>query len=1070
MADAAGSASPAPALATQPRSETPKNEQNPAAKPTMPAIKAEEGPQQLEAISRMGPDSHSQEAARSPTLTKTIKSETNGSSDTPSTAQEAAPAMPTTAAVVNTSSAIPAVAPPPAPAAAAPPAPLATPAAAPAAAPAADSLAPAKRSRTPEPNEEHGADKKQKTEHVPEHDVQKVDPKVEAEASADMAAEAGANGDGVSSWDLESMLANALGAVNDTKGTAGADYSMDIDHITSSPPLPPPRRRLEKMKFIETPTYFSRSMGLPILGSLAVQILLALFQQPSEVTDKIIRDARTEGGKVYVALRATFMATLKLFTDSTAFLNADDLDIHDPGDRETIQMANLANMCASFYGPGGPTMATAHDYFLNIMIPENGMITEDISALYLDQKTQSFLAYANVMEDKESTRNSLMDKFFPKELEGKLRAYYRESDLNISGINEDEFVRPFTDRRNLLKAVGHDKEKRRQLEAKYQFATFLDNLSAFIRSNFESIVDYAEGHGFEIPNEPGEEEALLLEGVQPPSTYTGAFPGQRRPNGTDLDSGYEATGLASLIAEKLAPIDVNSYGQATAGTGDGSSLPPTQSLPTAVLYERARQAAVAKTTTAHARKEGLHSTRRPWTPEEEKALMQGLDMVKGPHWSQILQLFGLNGTLSDILKDRTQVQLKDKARNLKLFFLKTNSEMPYYLQCVTGELKTRAPGQAARKEAEEQARQGSVNPSGGVQGNYAPSYPNGTTANQGQPAAVPPRLNQATPGGQHYQQQQQASYQQQHQPYQQNHQQQQQQHRPQQPQHAAPAPSHATLSHQKQENPVSRPAAQAPSHHQSIAPAPVHPQRPLQQAGAPTNPQYNAIQRRPAQQNAQPVSHQQAQPVSHQQAQQYASPQPQRPAAMALPPRPGPASVPQVQTRSPAPGSTAAAVSRPAAASTTGPPTTASVPVPATAAAAGQHRPQSQSQPQSQPHHEPQGQPQGQPQPQSPAPKAVPPTMPAPPTPTPSPLTPTVASLAASPSLAAQKLPGQLVTSSQPAPSAEEAAKQTQAGVPSQAETAQTTTDALAPSAGGGGATEDDEHLKNSLLAALKNA
>lgn len=156
------------------------------------------------------------------------------------------------------------------------------------------------------------------------------------------------------------------------------------------------------------------------------------------------------------------MATLKLFTDSTAFLNADDLDIHDPGDRETIQMANLANMCASFYGPGGPTMATAHDYFLNIMIPENGMITEDISALYLDQKTQSFLAYANVMEDKESTRNSLMDKFFPKELEGKLRAYYRESDLNISGINEDDFVRPFTDRRNLLKAVGHDKEKRRK--------------------------------------------------------------------------------------------------------------------------------------------------------------------------------------------------------------------------------------------------------------------------------------------------------------------------------------------------------------------------------------------------------------------------------------------------------------------------------------------------------------------------------------------------------------------------------------------------------------------------------
>ncbi|KAI0484418.1 hypothetical protein GGR56DRAFT_613738 [Xylariaceae sp. FL0804] len=135
-------------------------------------------------------------------------------------------------------------------------------------------------------------------------------------------------------------------------------------------------------------------------------------------------------------------------------------------------------------------------------------------------------------------------------------------------------------------------------------------------------------------------------------------------------------------------------------------LPPHQTDSTPALYERARQAAAARSST-HARREGSHSTRRPWSPEEEKALMMGLDMVKGPHWSQILSLFGPNGSMGNILADRTQVQLKDKARNLKLFFLKTNSEMPYYLQCVTGELKTRAPTQAARKEAEEKARMNS---------------------------------------------------------------------------------------------------------------------------------------------------------------------------------------------------------------------------------------------------------------------------------------------------------------------------------------------------------------------------
>lgn len=84
--------------------------------------------------------------------------------------------------------------------------------------------------------------------------------------------------------------------------------------------------------------------------------------------------------------------------------------------------------------------------------------------------------------------------------------------------------------------------------------------------------------------------------------------------------------------------------------------------------------------------------------------MDGLERVKGPHWSQILALYGAGGSISEILKDRNQVQLKDKARNLKLFFLKSGLEVPYFLQKVTGELKTRAPAQAAKLEARERMK------------------------------------------------------------------------------------------------------------------------------------------------------------------------------------------------------------------------------------------------------------------------------------------------------------------------------------------------------------------------------
>ena len=149
------------------------------------------------------------------------------------------------------------------------------------------------------------------------------------------------------------------------------------------------------------------------------------------------------------------------------------------------------------------------------------------------------------------------------------------------------------------------------------------------------------------------------------------------------------------------PINISHQHQVYA---DQNAIPyHTQSAPTKDLYARARAAASAKASPT-SRRAGHPSQRRPWTTDEENALMQGLDCVKGPHWSQILAMFGPGGTINEILKDRNQVQLKDKARNLKLFFLKSQIEVPYYLSFVTGELKTRAPAQAAKNEAKDKEK------------------------------------------------------------------------------------------------------------------------------------------------------------------------------------------------------------------------------------------------------------------------------------------------------------------------------------------------------------------------------
>ena len=85
----------------------------------------------------------------------------------------------------------------------------------------------------------------------------------------------------------------------------------------------------------------------------------------------------------------------------------------------------------------------------------------------------------------------------------------------------------------------------------------------------------------------------------------------------------------------------------------------------------------------------LPAQRRPWSIDEEQTLLKGLDLVGGPHWSKILNLFGQSGSVSEVLAGRTQVQLKDKARNLKLWFLKEGLQVPKGLSGVTGDLEKR---------------------------------------------------------------------------------------------------------------------------------------------------------------------------------------------------------------------------------------------------------------------------------------------------------------------------------------------------------------------------------------------
>ncbi|KAK0626372.1 telomere repeat binding factor-domain-containing protein [Immersiella caudata] len=599
------------------------------------------------------------------------------------------------------------------------------------------------------------------------------------------------------------MLQNALATYDDVNPLAQATTDVARTGVSEPPPAPrarspsvsPGSQRVENsiMKASTNSGRMIKTMSIPLLGNMAVQILLRLSQQSRQETEGLLADQNSEFQRDYQSLISMFLPVRKVFSKAPLFF-AEELNITDSDDCETIRVTNLATIAVSVFGANDVSLADVHKRFFSIFIPEDSGYKNSLTELFVGLKTQVFADCLNDIEEAQHVA-SLLSEIFPEDFPESLK---RRSGDVLLNVDEESLAGRVAERREELLKLASDENLKNNLKSQYPSNQFAEDFTMFLRGHLSMVVDYADKYGVNIPlsqddtsasqaheqNQDREQfdiasllqsnlaQTGLLKDVET-GNFLDDIPTSLDPN-FDLGklieqslSGHKVEAndgamahlpsndsadpgipnLAALIQERLgddlkmpdglpnlqpsyptnthdpsnaghpqylgqisqgAPSSYQQYATPPAPThatgANGEQLPPNQTESTSVLYERARQAAVAKSSNT-ARREGIHSTRRPWTPEEEKALMTGLDMVKGPHWSQILSIFGANGTHSQILKDRTQVQLKDKARNLKLFFLKTNSEMPYYLQSVTGELKTRAPSQAARKEAEERARQ-----------------------------------------------------------------------------------------------------------------------------------------------------------------------------------------------------------------------------------------------------------------------------------------------------------------------------------------------------------------------------
>lgn len=427
--------------------------------------------------------------------------------------------------------------------------------------------------------------------------------------------------------------------------------------------------------------------SLPTLDNLSTQLLRIFTVEPYQRIIDLVSAPDTPQGAIFRDLTSLFEITKKLYSEDEPFLSVEHLapGIWKEGDKtpnvlknreqsieSTLRKVNLSTFLLATLGVIEVGFFFLNESFLSIFCPLNnldpdnslsnmngnnlslqsngnttvggdkiGKLLKPQSILYLDLKTQ---AYISAIEAGERSREEILNDIFPDNLSEILMIKRATKLLNPI---ENDFLERCKSRKLILLNYNDDSD----LSEEYEWVEFLKNLFEFINKNITFLI---WGRKAKPSKESGSE-------IPAPD----ANHNNNNNNNNNTDNTNNNIRTENEVSNNLLPSDIREQQlQISNPTPSGNRL----------------------------------SNRRPWTKEEEKALRHALEL-KGPHWSSILESFGAGGKISEALKNRNAVQLKDKARNWKMFFLKSGLPVPDYLTKVTGDLERDDKLKRARKNA-----------------------------------------------------------------------------------------------------------------------------------------------------------------------------------------------------------------------------------------------------------------------------------------------------------------------------------------------------------------------------------
>jgi hypothetical protein len=381
-----------------------------------------------------------------------------------------------------------------------------------------------------------------------------------------------------------------------------------------------------------------------------------------------------EESQAYATLKSLFDQTRKVYSRETPFIDAIAIQMFQPNQQEIIRKANIATFISSILGAFDVTFYHLNEYFMETFVPLSHRLLKWQGAIYLEMKTQT---YISSLLNSQGSPEDLLEELFPPDLDAQILT--RHPDAPSLSPSEQDFIDRARQRKAYLLAEPASAETARELQKKYSWQDFSREFAAFISKNVDGIMNVparAHAGGGKQSSSDGSSGTVVKAG-----------------------SGSIAGSILSTLSKSINAAHGKNRPDSSAATEGGAGKK--SSFPSGTP-----SAATPGASGVTASGGNSNSTiRQPWTKPEEDALLSGLERVNGPHWSQILALYGRGGSVSEVLKDRNQVQLKDKARNLKLWYLKTGKEVPASLKGVTGELRKRggARARAALESAEANA-------------------------------------------------------------------------------------------------------------------------------------------------------------------------------------------------------------------------------------------------------------------------------------------------------------------------------------------------------------------------------